>query len=549
MSCSTVSDAKSLLDQYHQQMTIVNISAFLNKACEFKEKGQNISSILEKEQIVKSRVFDLISSQEGQNARAIANLFLYSFKLNFLERYPDLDKLFVEKIIDLYMSMNDQEISNCVYVLAKQYKSDIIFILLGHLEANISNYHPKSTFLVLQSVTSVQMTSPTLLKNGLQNLLRKQNERRISALDYTNLLYIVGNFPDIVEEFPNLRVSIEALGKRLLPDMNLIDISTTFHWLVNLEQDIVSDEFYSLFERRILAMIGRAEERAYTTILRGFALRDKGSDKFYEEMKKYAYAFIQHGESLTLITILYSFARNRKGDRNLYSKIVERIESEFERLNISPKDFQFLFYSLVHHKEEMTISSNFKTKLNEYIEQNLNSFTLKNISSLFAMISIIFDDVQEILVKGRSIILATKQISLKEISELILSYTINYKGFVNDIQFFEYMLQQLEVQLIQDFSKITHKKLKESGFFSDLGRILHALTVWRETSPHASQFESRIKLVVKSIEGLLVEYVKMAGRLPIDLEIPRILQDFERSLKIPIEKERPLSFLSKDRTQ
>ena len=491
-----------------QKMNLINLSTTLKTLLNFEKE---FSSMFERKDFIKSLItktsniiiFQNISELE---ARTVSNLYFYFNKLcdnaKLLEGLDELDlkfnKLLEEKIIILIDKMNDQEISNVVYTMAKLKNIEKLLVLSEMVSKKVEFFSFKSNIVIFYSYTSLDIEAETLYK-ALDNwFINKAKLEKISAQDFANLVFSYSKIIHIIPE-STIFDSFNKVYVFFYEEMSIIGISTIVNSLTKFNKPIMCSEFYEKYEPKILGNLSKLSDRLLSNIVRGYARWNYGTDIFYIKLEEKCIERCDFLDEMSFSTILHSYASVFKGSFKFYSSFEKSLLKRYadNPSSLSNNNLLFIFYSFIHVKDTYACSEETQLFFKRIIIERLDQYSFDVLSPFTAMYSSYFKENEAFFqTLKKCLIKKNAQIfRIKNVAEISKSFSLHAVSCF-DNELVKYFVKNL--QGILNLEGKNQMKLDNNDqiiFFQDLGKILFSLIKYEHIKNYIEVYQQAANLL------------------------------------------------------
>lgn len=427
-----ISSLSTILINHKNHMNYVNLSTSFKKLLEFsKIKSQNI---LEQNNFLSNISNQLTTiaikkleqaKMDSDNARAISNIFFYHNKLPSESRKTELNSILIQFILKGVELMNEQEMANAIYTLAKLKSKDELIKIEPKILEKIGSFSPRAISMIFYSYTYLEINLPEFYRS-IDSLILKFNPNTFTELDLIQILISYSKIHSISSTKHFLSEINSNNGKALLDKLGVLGISSILISFTKFSEPVLSREVYNCLERKIIADKNNLNEWMLANILRGYDHFNMGSEEFFRELEAVCLERCPFFNNQDFTTILHAYARNIYGSTLFYQTFDEqfvknctlenvnnddkrndaKLRRDYKGLeffdedeelgskkeniqksmnNLSTKDFCFLFYSFSHVRTIYDCSEKIKIFFKDYINNNLSEFSLEELGPIFAM--------------------------------------------------------------------------------------------------------------------------------------------------------------------
>jgi len=529
LKVANIHDIMGVYDKFKQQMNLVNLSVMLKHLTdkEMIHQTQSLPPNITNE--ILQRILFQLEREDLSDSRLVSSLYFYLSRLPITNNeYKSRCNVLLEcQGMMLYREMNSQNITNFLYALAQNKNAEYFDAMIPFLAENIPNYNLRTLVTILYDCCLLDIKG-TEYGNKFQDFFSSQPiDTKMNTQDYSMIFYYCGKNPEIMNK-PEFFAKLEALAKFQAHFCNGIALTNIFHGLSFYDKPMVSAEFYTLFESRILNLLPELTNQALSLILRGYSTFGFGSDRFYQKIMEEACKRINKLDLEAFSTILYHLAQADKVSVTMLALFTKRlVEGDIDKL--TSKQFEHVFYAFFNllkddlYQPDRILLDNFRN----YIVKNIHSFTFQELGNLAHMLKLLLPKeyheelsklIQEKIIKGDS--LSLDSTDLKSLCEIV-HFVTHEPAAPFSLQFAK---KFLDLGVILAEKKLAEAETKPTlHFLRYYGKLLMALTFEMDLS---TVYKGKKKQLRSLIEESLVKYYNFAQRVPEDLKNEDILMSF-----------------------
>lgn len=428
-------------------MNLINFSTLLKKINDFTTAENGIPQKLAED--IPQKILILIKKDLKQadasevDARVLSNIFYYLNKNPRFEQYRQSFNAEIAKILPHYIPhMNDQELSTTLITLYQNEMDSFVPLIMNEATNKIQKFGIRAFCILIYQTTKNDTESPALYRKAAEYIQSNQSFGNLTAQDYSNVLFSVCKRPEL---YLNQEVvkKMERTGYLLRDKLNPVGLTSVFHSLCLLQQQIFSDNFYATFEKVILGYLKQMNHISFSNILRGYMIFHKGSPGF---LQKFAEEAIVRAESLDLqsfSTVFYYFSKpvNQDVFVKYANVLMNKRVSEF-----TPNQLQYLLYALsvnIPLVQKLFPGGEVEKSFGGYIKENLEHFSEKELVS-------IAHSMKKLHFPRDSLIQMLLQIDKRILTEPKARQISSYSVLELNILIFEILLKSDESQLEQE---------------------------------------------------------------------------------------------------